>query len=175
MATHPIKSLFGSLLGLTRPTATYPTERLFAKGGYIGPYLFLGTTEGSETLVDIQGLTDIETSSTGTAALSNRGQTIISSAASTLYTLAAPPSAGVRKVFVTTSTSTLTRQVLSAVSIVGGPSVGGDSGTLTGSTSFTVLTFNGIGNAQELIGLSTSAWMSLGIRGYSTGAVPLSS
>jgi hypothetical protein len=45
---------------------------------------------------------------------------------------------------------------------------------LTGSTSFTVLTFNGIGNAQELIGLSTSAWMSLGIRGYSTGAVPLS-
>jgi hypothetical protein len=89
--------------------------------------------------------------------------------------MAAPPAAGVRKVLFTTSTSTLTRQVKSAVDIVGGVSVGGDSGTLTASTSFTVITFNALGNAHELISLSTSAWLSLGIRGYSTGTAPLSS
>lgn len=175
MATIPIKSLFGKLLGLTHASSTYPIERLVVPGGIITQAIYMSTAAGSETAVNIQGFSDIETSSTGTAALATRGQTIIASGQSSLYTLAAPPAAGVRKVICTTSTSTAVRQITSAVSIVGGASVGGDSGTLTASTSFTVLTFNGLGQTQELLALSTAAWQSLVIRGYSTGATPLSS
>jgi hypothetical protein len=180
MATHPIKSLFGSLLGLTRPTATYTTERLFSKGGFIGPYLFLSTSEGSETIVDVAGFTGVETSSTGTAALATRGISIISSAASTTYTMAAPPGTGIRRTLFTTSTSTLTRQVTSAAPIVGGNSstagVGADGSVLTGSTSFTVMSFGGIGQAIELVSISTAAWVNTSLRGFtSTNTVPLSS
>ena len=180
MAVHPIKSLFGSLLGLTRPTATYTTERLFSKGGFIGPAIYLSTAEGSETLVPIQGSGDVETSSTGTAALAPRGISIISSAASTAYTMAGPTYAGMRKTLVTASSSTLTRQVTSAVVIVTGNSstngVGSDGSVITASTSMTVMSFGGPGQCIELVALSTSAWMNTGLRGFtSTNTVPLSS
>jgi hypothetical protein len=175
MATYPLKTIFGKLLGLTRPTSTYPTERLFVKGGVITPYLFVGTSEGSENLADIQDWTKVEASSTGTAALATRGITQITSAASTLYTLAAPPGTGVRKTLFTTSTSTLSRQVLSASPIVTGLAASGGDGTITASTSMTVMTFNALGQSIELVSLSTSAWVNVGLRGYSTGVAALSS
>lgn len=180
MATWPIKSIFGKLAGFVRPTSTYPTERLFVKGGIITPYLFLGTTEGSESALNVQGATDVQTSSTGTAALNSYGVTIISSAASTAYTMAGPSGTGVRKTLVTASSSTLVRQVTSAAVIVTGNSstngIGSDGSVITGSTSMTVMSFAGIGQCIELVALSTSAWVNTGLRGYtSTGTVPLSS
>ena len=175
MATIPIKSLFGKLMGFTRPTSTYPRERLVVPGGFVGGAIYLSTSEGSETAVNIQGFSDIETSSTGTAALATRGQTIVSSAASTLYTMAAPPAAGVRKVLFTTSTSTLSRQITSASPIVTGVAASGGDGTITASTSMTVMTFNALGQSIELVSISTSAWVNIGLRGYSTGVAALSS
>lgn len=175
MATWPIKSIFGKLAGFVRATSSYPTERLFVKGGIIAPYLFLSTSEGSETLVDIAGFTGVETSSTGTAALATRGQTIISSAASTLYTMAAPPGTGIRRVLFTTSSSTLSRQITSASQIVTGLAASGGDGTITASTAMTVMTFNGLGQSIELMSISTSAWVNIALRGYSTGVAALSS
>lgn len=176
MATYPLKSIFGKLLGLTRPTTVYTTERLFAKGGFIGPYLFLGTTEGSESALNIQGATDVQTSSTGTAALNNYGVTYISSGASTLYTLAAPAGTGVRKSLVAGTSSTAVRQVTSAVHIVRGVSgslSAGDSGIIVASTSHTLLTFNGLGQSIELVGHSTAAWLCTSVSGYSSLATPV--
>jgi hypothetical protein len=180
MATIPIKSMFGKLVGLTRATTTYPTERLFAKGGFIGPAIYLHATEGSETIVDIQGLTDVETSSTGTAAVATRGITIVAAGASTLYTLGAPPGSGIRKTFVATSTSTATRQIKSTSPIVTGAAstngIGGDGSVISASTSMTVLTLAGLGHCIELVSISTSAWVNTGLRGFtSTNIVPLSS
>jgi hypothetical protein len=181
MATHPIKSMFGKLVGLTRPTTTYTTERLFAKGGFIGPAIYLSTAEGSETAVNIQGFTDVETGSTAVAAaLATRGITQLTSAATTGFTLAAPSAAGIRKTFVTITPSTLLRQVVSAAQIIAGNSstaaCGADGGSITASTAMTVLSFNGLGQCIELLSLSTSAWLNTGLRGYnSTQAAPLSS
>jgi hypothetical protein len=179
MATHPIKSMFGKLVGLTRPTTTYTTERLFAKGGFIGPAIYLSTTEGSETAVNIQGFTDVETGTTS-AGLATRGITQLTSAASTGYTLAAPSAAGIRKTFVTITASTLLRQIKSSADIIAGNSstaaCGADGGSITASTAMTVMSFNGLGQAIELISLSTSAWLNTSLRGYnSTAANPLSS
>lgn len=180
MATWPIKSIFGKLVGFVRATSTYPTERLFVKGGIITPYLFLGTTEGSETLTDITDVTQVETSSTGTAALATRGITIVAAGASTLYTLGAPPGTGIRKTFCATSTSTAVRQIKSTSPIVTGASstngIGGDGSVISASTSMTVLTIAGLGHAIELVSISTSAWINTSLRGFtSTNVVPLSS
>ena len=179
MATHPIKSLFGRLLGFTRPTSTYPTERLFVKGGVITPYLLMHTTEGSETKVDVQGFTDVETSSTATAALATRGITLLTSGASTIYTLAAPPGTGIRKTIATGGNSTLVRQILSAAPIVTGASsstIGSDGSVITGSTSMTLMTLYQNGQVIELVSLSTAAWVNTSLRGFtSTNSVPFTS
>jgi hypothetical protein len=179
MAFLPRMSIFGRWVGLTRETTTQNGQVLFSQRGFAGPYLYLHATEptanSTSSIVDIEGLTTVTTQTTADTALSVRGISIIPAGASTLYTLAGPAAAGVRKVLFTTSTSTLSRQVKTAVSVVGGPSVGGDSGTISASSSFTVLSFTGQGNVIELVGLSTSAWMNVGLRGFSTGAAPLSS
>jgi hypothetical protein len=180
MATHPLKSLFGSLLGFTRPTSTFPHGRFFSKGPIVAPSLYLHTTEGSETIVDIQGFTDVETSSTGTAALARRGITLISSGASTAYTMAAPQGSGIRKTLFAVSTSTSVRQVTSAAVIIVGNSstngIGSDGSVITGSTSMTVMSFAGIGQCIELVSISTAAWVNTSLRGYtSTNTVPFSS
>jgi hypothetical protein len=39
----------------------------------------------------------------------------------------------------------------------------------------TVLTFNGLGQSIELLSISTSAWVNIALRGYSTGVAALSS
>lgn len=179
MATHPLKSMFGKLVGLTRPTTTFTTERLFAKGGFIGPAIYLSTAEGSETAVNIQGFTDVQTSSTGTAALAVRGITLLTSGASTTYTLAAPPAAGIRKTIATGGNSTLVRQILSASPIVVGAassSIGADGSVITGSTSMTLMTFYQLGQVIELVSLSTAAWVNTSLRGFtSTNSVPFTS
>src|SRR5262245_43582740 len=114
MADYPMKSIFGKLLCLTRvTTAALPgapagityQERLFARGGLIAPYLFLGTTVGSEAMVDIQGVTSVENLSTGTAAVASRGISNVTSGQSSLYTLGAPTGVGIVRKFFTTSTS----------------------------------------------------------------------
>jgi hypothetical protein len=179
MAVIPIKSLFGKIAGFTRPTSTYPKERLVVPGGFIGSAIYLSTTEGSETAVNIQGFTDVETGSTS-AGLATRGITQLTSAASTGYTLAAPSAAGIRKTFVTITASTLLRQIKSSAEIIAGNSstaaCGADGGSITASTAMTVMSFNGLGQAIELISLSTSAWLNTSLRGYnSTQANPLSS
>ena len=175
MANVSRKNLFGYWLGLTRATTAQTGQRLFSKNGFVGSALFLSTTEGSETEVKLQGWTDIEPSSTGTAALATLGLPVVDAAASSLYTMAAPPASGIRRTLYTTSTSTLVRQITSASNIVVGASVGGDSGTLTASTAMTVMTFNGLGQAIELLAVSTGAWLNVSLRGFSTGATPLSS
>lgn len=179
MAVIPIKSVFGKLMGFTRPTTAYPQERLVVPGGFVGSAIYLSTTAGSETAVNIQGFTDVETSSTGTAALATRGVSLISSAASTAYTLAAPPAVGIRKTLFTVSTSTLVRQVTSASPIIVGNSstngVGSDGSVITGSTAMTLLSFAGIGQCIELISITTGAWINSSLRGYtSTVTVPIS-
>lgn len=173
MAVIPIKSIFGKVMGLTRPTTAFPKERLVVPGGFVGGAIYLSTTEGSETAVNIQGFTDIENSSTGTAALATRGLTLMSTGASTGYTLAGPPAAGVRKVLM--SHSTAAKQVTSSVHIVRGiaSSGGGDSGIIAASTAHTVMTLSGTGNVIELVGLSTSAWFCLSAAGFSSASTPL--
>lgn len=179
MAFIPRMSIFGPWLGLTRETSNATGMMVFAKRGIAAPYLVLHATEptanSTASIVDIDGLTTLATLSTGTAAIAVRGLSLVSSAASSLYTMAGPPAAGVRRTLFTTSTSTLVRQITSAANIVTGASVGGDSGTLTASTAMTVMTFNGLGQTIELIALSTSAWVNVGLRGFSTAATPLSS
>ncbi len=175
MAYAPRKnSLFGRAFGLKRG----PTPRVYATYGIEAKGIFLSTgVDGTFTQVHIEGMTSIEAASTATTAVTARGMTLIPAGASTLFTLAAPPAAGVRKTFFTTSTSTAVRQVKSAVDIVVGfsSSGGGDSGGLVASTAMSVITFNGLGNTVELIGLSTSAWLNSGLRGFTTSANPLSS
>lgn len=179
MAFLPRTNLFGRWIGLTRETTNATGNVFFSARGIAAPYLYLHATEptanSTSSIVDIEGLTTITTLSTGTAAVATRGIALVSSAASTAYTLAAPPAAGVRKTLFTTSSSTLVRQVKVAVDVVGGMSAHSDSGTLTASTSFTVLTFNALGQCIELIGLSTAAWLNTSLRGFSTAATPLSS
>ena len=179
MATHPIKSLLGELLGLTRVSTTYSIQRLFAKGGFVGPALYLHATQGSETKVDVQGFTDVETSSTATAALATRGITLLTSGASTIYTLAAPPGTGIRKTIATGGNSTLVRQILSAAPIVTGASsstIGSDGSVITGSTSMTLMTLYQNGQVIELVSLSTAAWINTSLRGFtSTNSVPFTS
>ena len=179
MAFLPRMSIFGRWVGLTRETTTFNGQTLFSARGFSGPYLYLHATEptanSTSSLVDIEGLTTVTTLTTADTAIATRGIGLIAAGASTLYTLAAPPAAGVRKVLTAISTSTASRQVKVAVSVVGGASVGGDSGTIAASSSFTVLTFTGQGNTIELMGLSTAAWLNVGLRGFSTGAIPLSS
>ena len=179
MAFLPRMSMFGRWVGLTRETTDAAGMVLFARRGIAGPALYLQATEPSAgsglTKVDIEGLTTLTSLSTGTAAVATRGVALVTSAASTLYTLAAPPAAGVVKRLVSVSSSTLLRQIKVAVDVVGGAAVGGDAGTLTASTSFTVLSFNGMGQCIDLVGLSTAAWMNTNLRGFSTAAAPLSS
>ena len=179
MSFLPRKSLFGQWLGLTYETTTFNGQVIFAKRGLAAPYLYLHATEptanSTSSIVDIEGLTTVTTLTTADTAIATRGIGLIAAGASTLYTLAAPPAAGVRKVLTAISTSTASRQVKVAVSVVGGASVGGDSGTISASSSFTVLTFTGQGNTIELMGLSTAAWLNVGLRGFSTGAIPMSS
>lgn len=179
MAFLPRKSLFGQWLGLTYETTTFNGQVIFAKRGIAAPYLYLHATEptanSTASIVDIEGFTTVTTLSTGTVAVATRGVALVSSATSTLYTLAAPPAAGVRKTLTAISSSTLNRQIKVAVDVQGGASVGGGSGTLTASTSFTVLTFTGLGQTIELVGLSTAAWACIGMHGFSTGATPMSS
>ena len=179
MAFLPRMSIFGRWVGLTRETTTQNGQVLFSQRGFAGPYLYLHATEptanSTSSIVDIEGLTTTTTQTTADTALSVRGISIIPAGASTLYTLAAPAAAGVRKAFFTTSTSTLTRQVKSAVSVVTGASVGGGSGTVAASSSMTVITFSAQGNYVELVGLSTAAWATVNLQGFSTGAAPLSS
>lgn len=179
MPTIPIKSLFGKVLGLSRATSAFPIERLVVPGGIITQALYMSTAEGSEAAVNIQGFTSVETGTTS-AGLNTRGITQLTSAASTGYTLAAPSAAGIRKTFVTITPSTLLRQVKSAADIIAGNSstaaCGADGGSITASTAMTVISFNGLGQAVELISLSTSAWLNTSLRGYnSTQANPLSS
>lgn len=179
MAAIPIKSLFGKLIGLTRATTAFPIERLVVPGGIVTQAIYMSTTEGSEAAVNIQGFTSVETGTTS-AGLSVRGITQLTSAASTGYTLAAPPAAGIRKTFVTITPSTLLRQIKSSVEIVTGSAstagVGADGGSITGSTAMTVISFNGLGQVVELVALSTAAWANTNLRGYtSTQAAPLSS
>ena len=133
------------------------------------------SAESSLVKTDLEGITTVTTQTTADTALSVRGISIIPAGASTLYTLAAPAAAGVRKAFFTTSTSTLTRQVKTAVSVIAGPSVGGGSGTVAVSSSVTILTFSGQGNYIELLGLSTAVWLAAGVQGFSTGVTPLTS
>ncbi len=178
MANVSRLNLFGRWVGLTRETSAVAEStglgyRLFAKRGFVGSGLWLGTTEGSEARVDIQGFTTITSASTGTVALQNRGLNLMTTGASSLYTLAAPPAAGVRVSFF--SISTAARQVTSAVHVVRGmaSSGGGDAGGIVASTAHTILTFNGIGNAIELVGLSTAAWFCNSVAGFSTSSTPL--
>lgn len=176
MATIPIKSIFGKLAGFTRATTTYPIERFLVPGGVITQALYMSTAAGSETAVNIQGVTDIETGSTGTAALATRGITTIPGGASTLYTLAAPPAAGIRKSFVATSTSTAVRNITSASHIIRGVSgslSAGDSGIIVASSAHTVLFFTGLGQSIELVSLSTAAWACTSVSGYSSLQTPL--
>lgn len=176
MATLSLTSLRGKLLGLTRPTTAFPTPRLFSKGGFMANALYMSTAEGSEALVDLAGFTDVETSSTATAALTVRGISVIAAGASTLYTLAGPPGTGVRKTLMTASTSTALRQVVSAAHIVRGVSSslqGGDNGIIAASSAHTVLSFSGIGHCIELVSQSTGNWLCVGVSGFSTTATPL--
>lgn len=179
MAFLPRKSIWGRRVGLTRETTTQNGEMLFSERGFAGPYLYLHATEptanSTSSIVDIEGLTTVTSYTTANTAIATRGIAIIPAGASTLYTLAAPPAAGVRKTFITTSTSTLARQVKTAVDVICGASVGGDSGTITASTAMTILNFSGLGNTIELTGISTAAWLVTGLRGFSTGATPASS
>jgi hypothetical protein len=179
MAVIPIKSLFGKILGLSRATTAYPIERLVVPGGIITQAIYMSTAAGSEAAVNIQGFTDVETGTTS-AGLATRGITQLTSAASTGYTLAAPPAAGIRKTFITTTPSTLLRQIVSSAQIITGNSstaaCGADGGSITASTAMTVISFNGLGQAVELLSLSTAAWVNTSLRGYtSTQAAPLSS
>jgi hypothetical protein len=175
MATIPIKSLFGKILGLSRATTAYPIERLVVPGGIITQALYMSTSEGSEQLVQIAGFSNSETGTTS-ANLSVRGITIISSAAATGYVLPAPPAAGIRKVFMTSTTSTAVRSIASSgAGIVYGISQGGGSGlNSTGSTAGTNLSLTGMGNYVELTSISTLAWYVSGIHGFSTAVTPFS-
>jgi hypothetical protein len=179
MAFLPRMSIWGRRVGLTRETTDGTGQQLYSERGFSGPALYLQATEPSansgQTKVDIEGLTTVTTQTTADTALSVRGISIIPAGASTLYTLAGPAAAGVRKAFFTTSTSTLSRQVKSAVAIYTGASVGGGSGTIAASSGMTVISFTGLGNYVELVGLSTAAWATVNIQGYSTAAAPLSS
>ena len=174
MAYAPRKNMFGRAYGLKRG----PSPRLYATNGIEAKGIFLSTaTDGTFTQVHIEGLTAIEAASTATTAVTLRGMTLIPAGASTLYTLAAPPVAGVTKRFFTTSTSTLLRQIKVAVDVVAGfaSSGGGDSGGLVASTSMTVISLSGAGQVVELIGLSTAAWLNSHLRGFTTAVNPLSS
>ena len=174
MAYTPRKNMFGRAYGLKRG----PNPRLYATNGIEARGLFLSTsvdTAGAMTQVNIEDWTTVTASATGTVALAARGVTAIAGGASSLYTLVAPQATGIRRTFFTTSTSTAVRQITSASNIIVGASVGGDSGTLTASTAMTVMTFNGLGQTIELVSLSTSAWVNVSLRGFSTGATPLSS
>lgn len=180
MANVARTNIWGRWIGLTRETSAVAEStgrgyRLFAKRGFVGPAIYLHATEGSEAIVDIQGFTTITSASTGTAAMATRGLNLMTTGVSSLYTLAAPPAAGVRVAFL--SISTAARQVLSAVDIVRGvaSSGGGDAGIIAASTSHRTLTFNGFGNAIELIGLSTAAWFCNSVAGYSTVSTPVTS
>lgn len=176
MAVIPIKSIFGKLAGFTRASTSYPIERLVVPGGIITTRLFMSTAEGSETILNIQGASDIETGSTGTAALATRGITTVPGGASTLYTLAAPPAAGIRKTFTSISTSTAIRNITSASHIIRGVSgslVAGDSGIITASSAHTVMFFTGQGQCIELVSLSTAAWACTSVSGYSSLQTPL--
>lgn len=180
MANVSRMNLFGRWVGLTRETSAVAEStgrgyRLFSKRGFVGSALYLHATEGSETIVDIQGLTTVTVGSTATAALQTRGINQLAAAASTLYTLAAPPGAGVRCMI--TSVSTPTRQVLAAVSIVRGvaSSGGGDAGIIAASSDHRTMTFTGIGNVIELVGLSTAAWLAVSVAGFSSASTPITS
>lgn len=175
MATIPIKSMFGKLIGLTRPTSAFPTERLVVPGGVITQAVYMSTTAGSETITQISGWSDSETGTTS-ANLSPRGITFITSAAATGYVLPAPPAVGIRKVFVTTTTSTAVRSIASSgAGIVYGISQGGGSGlNSTGSTAGTNFSLTGMGNFVELTSISTLAWYVSGAHGFSTAVTPFS-
>ena len=179
MAFLPRMSIFGRRVGLTRETTDGTGSKLFAERGVVTPGLYLHATEvsaeASLVKTDIEGLTTVTTQTTADTAVSVRGISIIPAGASTLYTLAAPAAAGTRKAFFTTSTSTLSRQVKSAVPIYTGASVGGGSGTIVASTGMTIVNFLALGNYVELMGLSTAAWATVNVQGYSTGTAALSS
>ena len=137
----PFKSILGNFIGLTRETTTQRGNVLFSRRGFAGPYLYLHATEptggSTSSIVDIEGLTTVTNSATGTAAISPRGITLMATGASSLYTLAAPPGPGVQKTFF--SHSTAAKQVVSAVHIVRGiaSSGGGDAGIIAASTAHT--------------------------------------
>lgn len=179
MANLSRMNRFGRWFGLTRETTSGTGMRFFAKRGFVGPYLWLHATEGSETMVDIQGFTSYEASSTaaGSVALSVRGITGISSGASTLYTLAAASpstsSQGYRKTITATSSSTLVRQITSAVPIIVGKAVGGTAGLTSASSVYTVMNFTGQAQTIELMGFSTAYWQVVNIGGFATDATPL--
>lgn len=179
MAFLPRMSIFGRWVGLTRETTNGTGYQLFSERGFMGPYLYLASTEptanSTSSIVDIEGLTTVTSQTTADTALSVRGISIIPAGASTLYTLAGPAAAGVRKVFWTSSTSTALRQVKSSASVIVGASVGGGSGTVAASSQATILSFTGQGNYLELMALSTSAWAAVNLQGFSTGATPVTS
>ncbi len=103
--------------------------------------------------------------------MQTRGWNILSSAASSVYTLAAPPGPGVRCAFTSITTSTALRQITSAVNIVRGVASsldGGDAGIQAASSAYTIITLQGQGNVVELVGLSTAAWLCNSIAGYTS-------
>lgn len=172
MAYTPRKnSIWGRAFGLRRG----PTPRVYATYGLEAKGLFLSTAaDGTFVQEHIEGFTSVESASTGTAALSIRGITIMTTGASTGYTLAAPQATGIRKSFI--SVSTAARQVTSAAHMVRGVSgslSAGDSGIITASTAHTLLTFGGIGQSIELVSLSTAAWAVTSVSGFSSLATPV--
>ena len=175
-----MKSILGNWVGVTRETTTLKGFALFSRRGFIGPALYISATEptnnSTSSIVDVEGFTTVTSLATGTAAVAVRGVSIVTSGASSLYTMAGPPGVGIRRTLVTTSTSTANRQITSAAAIIAGLAQNIDSGSIaTASTSMTVLTFNALGQAIELVSLSTSVWLNTNLRGYSTSVSPLSS
>lgn len=174
-----MKSILGNWVGLTRESTTLKGFALFSRRGFIGPYLYLSATEptanSTGSIVDIEGLTTVTSLATGTAAIAVRGISAVTSAASSLYTMAGPPGVGIRRTLFATSSSTLNRQITSAALIEAGVAGNTGDGTIAAGASFSVLTFTGQGQCIELVSQSTSKWLCTALRGFSSAATPLSS
>jgi hypothetical protein len=163
MAHTPRKDLFGRYLGITRG----PTGRIHTPNGIQTYQLYLSTALGSTVeQVDIAQFTKVASLTTASTTVSNRGIASVSSAAGT-WDLGTPV-AGVRKIFVATSTSTLVRTINSTVNIMV-PSNPVSTGypQLALSTG-SAITINGQFQYIELQGISTALWYASRVTGYST-------
>jgi len=143
-----LRSIFGRLVGLDKDNyLTGDLAGIKVQDVYIGD-------AGSETQLQIRDETTVTAYSTANGgAIATRGIATLSSA-STDYTLANPPAAGIRKVITTLTTSTLVRTITRA-------STASYFQSTEGATMVKITMAQG-GASVTLQSLSTAIWAVIG-------------